>query len=62
MGTPDKSPFSVNKEEFNYQNIKTVEEINNNNMDLEYFEKGINQIKLENDEDKGKEKEKIGRV
>jgi len=59
LGTPDKSPFSVNKEEFNYQNIKTVEEINNNNMDLEYFEKGINQIKLENDEDKGKEKEKI---
>ena len=59
LGTPDKSPFSVNKEEFNYQNIKTVEEINNNNMDLESFEKGINQIKLENDEDKGKEKEKF---
>jgi hypothetical protein len=60
LGTPDKSPFSVNKEEFNYQNIKNVEEINNNNnMDLESFEKGINQIKLENDEEKGKEREKI---
>ena len=57
LGTPDKSPFSINKEEFNYQNIKTVEELNpNNNMDLESFEKGINQIKLENDEEKGKEK------
>ena len=60
LGTPDKSPFSVNKEEFNYQNIKTGEEINtNNNMDLESFEKGINQIKLENDEEKGKKEEKI---
>ena len=59
LGTPDKSPFSVNKEEFNYQNIKNVEEINNYNMDLESFEKGINQIKLENDEEKGKEREKI---
>ena len=53
LGTPDKSPFSENKEEFNYQNNP------NNNMDLESFEKGINQIKLENDEMKGKEVEKI---
>jgi len=60
IGTPNKSPLSINKDEYNYQNIKTVEEITtNNNMDMESFEKGLNQIKLENDEDKKKETEKF---
>ena len=60
IGTPDKSPLSINKDEYNYQNIKTVEEITtNNNMDMETFEKGLNQIKLENEEDKKKETAKI---
>ena len=61
IGTPDKSPISINKDEYNYQEIKTVEEITtNNNMDKESFEKGLNQLKLENDEDKKKETEKVG--
>ena len=60
IGTPDKSPISINKDEYNYQNIKTVEEITtNNNIDMESFEKGLNQIKLENEEDKKKETVKI---
>ena len=60
IGTPDKSPLSINKDEYNYQNVKTVEEINtNNNMDMDTFEKGINQIKLDNEEDKKKETVKI---
>jgi Ca2+-binding EF-hand superfamily protein len=60
IGTPDKSPLSINKDEYNYQNIKTVEETTtNNNMGVEPFEKGLNQIKLENEEDKKKETVKI---
>ena len=68
-GSPEKAPDTTNKEEYSYKKQKIIggikpnssninNNVNNNNvMDLDSFEKGLNQIKIDNEEDKKREKE-----